>query len=344
MPSIGPEGGAAASVPAPDAPLSSVPKRFPRPGPRAVLAGKLIVSAGLLAYLYAAAGKREVLDALRNAPLALLLAALAASVMEEGIRAYKQKRILDGLGRSLSIGALAGLNLRTFALSFLLPGELLGGGARILLMRKHMSVEDSLFLVLFDRYTQLGVTLLLGAGLSLALTDSPALIAAFALSGLALAAAPPVFLHAGLAARLERILPAGWAFKAREAFLRLRGQFTWSPASLRVLAVSAAYQAARGLVVWALCFAAGIRLGFPVILLYLSLVILVQHLPVSFGGVGLREATAVGFFGMYGVAAENALALSILVYALTLAKAAMGGLAGLPGRPIARTAPTAGPS
>jgi uncharacterized membrane protein YbhN (UPF0104 family) len=195
-----------------------------------------------------------------------------------------------------------------------------------------MTLEESLFLVLYDRYTQLGITLLLGALLSAALTRSPGLMAAFGLSTLALAAAPPAFLHAGLAARLERILPAGWAAKAREAFLRLRRHLIWSPENARVLAISAAYQAARGLVLWALCTAAGIRVGFPVVLLYLSLIILVQHLPISFGGIGLREVTTVGFFGMYGVETEKALALSLLIYALTLCKAALGALAGLPRR------------
>jgi glycosyltransferase 2 family protein len=333
MPSIDPERDTGESLPAPD-PGSPPPagRRSLLLGPRAVLAAKLFISAGLLAFLFAAAGKRAILDALRNAPASLLLAAAAASVLEEGLRAYKQKRILDRLGRRLSLASLAVLNFRTFALSLLLPGELLGGGARVVLMRKYMTLEESLFLVLYDRYTQLGVTLLLGAVLSAVLTRSPGLMAAFGLSTLALAAAPPFFLHAGLAARLERILPKGWAAKAREAFLRLRRHLVWSPENMRILAVSALYQAARALVLWALCFAAGIRVGFPVILLFLSLVILVQHLPISFGGVGLREVTAVGFFGMYGVEAEKALALSLLVYALTLCKAALGGLAGLPGR------------
>lgn len=308
-------------------------------GPKAALTAKLLVSAALVGVLVSMAGKRELWEALRNASPLLLAAAAAASLLEEVFRAWKQKRILDRMGSALGLFALMGLNLRTFAISLLLPGELLGGGARVLLMRKYMSVEQSLFLVLYDRYTQLAVTLALGTALSLALTESPALILTFALTTAALAVLPALFLHAGLASRLEHLLPRNWGRKAGEAFARLRARFTWDLENIRIALISTAYQAARALVVWCLCFAAGIRIGFPAVMLFLSLIILVQHLPVSFGGVGLREVTAVGFFGMYGVEMEKALAMSLLVYVLTLAKAALGGLAGLPGRDELRGRP-----
>lgn len=332
MPSTAPDPGA--PVPAAPGPaLAAVaPSRGFRLGRRMSLLLKFLVSACLVAYLASMAGKDELLASLRNASPALLLAAGLASLVEEVFRAWKQKAILARIGRALSMPALLWMNLRIFALSLLLPGELLGGGARVILMRRYLTLEQSIFLVLYDRYTQMAVTLLLGAVLAPALSGNAGLTATFATAAVALAAAPAIFLHPSLASRLGRILPAGWAAKAGEAFARMREHFAWNPANLGILLLSVAYQLVRAAFVWALCFAAGIDTTLPVVLLYLSLIILVQHLPISFGGLGVREVTTVGFFQMYGVGVEKALALSLLIYALTLAKAAFGGLAMLPGR------------
>ncbi|MFC5489719.1 lysylphosphatidylglycerol synthase transmembrane domain-containing protein [Dokdonella soli] len=53
---------------------------------------------------------------------------------------------------------------------------------------------------------------------------------------------------------------------------------------------------------------------------------LAMLLPVSIGGIGLREGSLVGCLGYLGVAGEPAIALSLAIFAITLAGALIGGV------------------
>lgn len=58
----------------------------------------------------------------------------------------------------------------------------------------------------------------------------------------------------------------------------------------------------------------------------LGVVSLAVLIPVSIGGIGLREGALVGCLSLFGVAAERAIALSFGVFAITLVGALVGGL------------------
>ena len=56
-----------------------------------------------------------------------------------------------------------------------------------------------------------------------------------------------------------------------------------------------------------------------------SLVFLLTLIPITVGGIGVREAAFVGFLQLYGVPAAEALAFSFVVLAIQLAIGALGG-------------------
>lgn len=57
-----------------------------------------------------------------------------------------------------------------------------------------------------------------------------------------------------------------------------------------------------------------------------GIVSIASALPFSIGGIGIREGSLVGSLALLGVAAEKAMAVSIIVFSLLLAAAAIGGL------------------
>ncbi len=61
-------------------------------------------------------------------------------------------------------------------------------------------------------------------------------------------------------------------------------------------------------------------------LLFLPLITLVTMVPISFGGLGLREAIMIALFGLVGITSAQILALSLSVHVINLGLSLFGGL------------------
>jgi uncharacterized protein (TIRG00374 family) len=97
-------------------------------------------------------------------------------------------------------------------------------------------------------------------------------------------------------------------------------------AALEVLVAGFVYQF---FVVWAAHLAAGalrIDIGFTAMLAFIPAVAIVQVLPVTIGGLGVREGALVLFLNPHGVPAHQAIALGVVIYAINL----VASLAGAP--------------
>jgi uncharacterized membrane protein YbhN (UPF0104 family) len=70
----------------------------------------------------------------------------------------------------------------------------------------------------------------------------------------------------------------------------------------------------------------GIALPVPELALFVVVANLATLIPISLGGIGVREASLVGLLASHGVAAESAIALSLLVFAVFLLGAAVGAV------------------
>jgi uncharacterized protein (TIRG00374 family) len=84
-------------------------------------------------------------------------------------------------------------------------------------------------------------------------------------------------------------------------------------------------------VVWSLgCFVVAWAMGLPVDVLtvcaFISLVDLVRLMPISIGGLGVREWAVVVLFGTVGITREQALTFSILAFAPIYLNAIVGGV------------------
>jgi uncharacterized protein (TIRG00374 family) len=91
------------------------------------------------------------------------------------------------------------------------------------------------------------------------------------------------------------------------------------------------------LVVTLLAWALELPITFVDSLIVMPTVLLLLTLPISVAGWGVREGAMVAGFGLLGIAAEGALAVSVLFGLAQIVTALPGGLVWLAGRP--RTAP-----
>ncbi len=93
------------------------------------------------------------------------------------------------------------------------------------------------------------------------------------------------------------------------AFRRRPGQVA------KVLAAGVGFQVLQCMTVWACARALGIpEVGFVAALTFFPPTAVVQNFPLALGGLGVREASFVYFFGAIGVSNGEAIALGLLVY------------------------------
>jgi hypothetical protein len=77
---------------------------------------------------------------------------------------------------------------------------------------------------------------------------------------------------------------------------------------------------------YALALSLGLIVPVQYFALFIPLTALVQMLPISFNGLGVREVTFQALFGTVGVAGEQAVAVSLLYYILRVITGLIGGL------------------
>lgn len=244
------------------------------------------------------------------------------------VRAVRWQVLLDDLGLHRR---LRELTLWYFIASFfnvLLPTGFGGDAVRVLgLGQDTRQMGPVLNSVVVDRY--LGLMALLAMGLAAGLLRP-------ALAATAVVALIAVLLVAGVFAAwlLSRPWWARWAGQSGTfpRLVRLAGIPRVATALtqyhartiVRALAISLVFNLL--LIGWNVALGVGLGLRLPLVLyfIFVPLTSVVLLLP-AFGGLGVREMTYVTLLGSVGVAPASALALSLGVYAITVATGLVGG-------------------
>jgi len=125
---------------------------------------------------------------------------------------------------------------------------------------------------------------------------------------------------------LKRILPERFAKTIKEIYIQIHS-FGRRPALLvRVLMLALVVQTSRIMTHYLLARAMGVDLNPLVFLVIIPIIALSASLPVSLGGLGVREGLGVILFGKFGVAAESAYSIEFLAYLVAIFTALPGGV------------------
>jgi len=291
-----------------------------------VFAAKLLVSAGLLWFLLHKVRLGPVLERLAEADAAALLAAFAVFLFQMALTALRYARVGDALGAPMDAATALRLVLVGHFFGQALPSAVGGDAVRIwMATRLGIPLGRAASAVLCDR----GVAFLVLMAIALAcaplflarIADEAArlflLVPALAVAGATLAIA--LAREANLAWLGARGVPHAPLALARDIRATTRG-----PGAAAILALALAAQLGFIASTWLAARGLDLGLGLADCLVVMPPVILATLLPVSIAGWGVREGAMVFGFGLVGVAAADALALSILVGLANI-------LAGLPG-------------
>jgi hypothetical protein len=287
----------------------------------ALLSVKIGVSLALLTYLFSTTDLHALEDRVRAADLLDLLLAVLCYAAMLGLAAWRWQLLLAGLGRPAPMRQLAASYLIATFFNNFLPSNIGGDIVRVRDGSKLTgSTTASLAVVGIDRILGFGALYLLAA---VAFVAAPAPVRGLAgaravLLGLALmfSALAYVFFRPGTAGRLmdlTRLARIGWARGQFETVqdavhaYRLRVGVIWAAgfASLAVQVLAVLYYLA-------VARALGIPLPASAAFLMVPLCTLLQALPVSFNGWGLREGLFALYFSQVGLPRPSALAFSLV--------------------------------
>ena len=298
---------------------------------RVVWTLKLFVSLALLGYIASQISLRALGEALAGADLLLVGAGLALSAAGMAAATVQLRVIGEQQGIRLSPRDAFALNLATSFYNLLLPGYIAGGVARwYRLARAHSEYQPvaALAVVLANRVVELVAVLVLGLLFWTAdpLARSHRLIPAI-FAGLLLALVGVILVIIRFRESARRVLPARWGDRVA-AGIDAAARFRQMPGiTLRRLVGAAA---ARHLLMIAAFYCFGLALHLPLSIAISgwtrTVVALAGMLPVSVGGLGVREGSLIAVLGPYGIPAHAAAALGLLLFARELAAAFAGGV------------------
>ena len=301
---------------------------------------KLAVSAGLIVFLLAGLDRAELLNRLASVHPLWLGIALVLYLLAIFLGVAKWRVLVKVQRLEASYGDLARYTFAGLFVGNILPSNLGGDLVRAFeLARANQGpAEPAVMSVVMDRL--LGLVAFCGAALVSAilaliwLSPSPELEGLLAVSAIAffvvVALGGAVLFSSKLARGLRLFLDRGWMarlaprlaalYRAVQVYRHSLGAVTTNISFSTIILVTATlawYATARAL---------GLDISLLYFFLFNPLVGLVLLLPISFNGLGPKEATAVFFFGLIGVPRESALALSLLFHAIIVLTSLPGGM------------------
>ena len=295
-----------------------------------MLAFRVTVSAAMLAFLLTRFHLSTLMPRWHASGLAWLAAGLAVTLGAIVLAALRWQRVLEGLDLRTRLSTLLSYYLAGLFVGNFLPSTIGGDVLRISRLSAGNGEPPASFAsVVLER---------LSGWLVLPLLTLVGLLIHPALLHLGTASRVALVMSIGALVLLAAVVAAGVSprlggrLAGNKGWLRFVGavhlgmdRFRRHPAAaLGVLGVSCAYQLTVVVAGWMAAHALGLHIGITVLLVFVPAVAIAQVVPISVGGLGLREGALVVFLHPLGVSSSQAIALGLVVYGMNLAVSLLG--------------------
>ena len=282
---------------------------------------KLVVSMGLLIFIFRQIDFPAFIAIVRQAHIRWILTAMSLMILGVMLRAWRWQILLHAIEVRVSLKELIAIYFVGFLFNNLLPSGVGGDAIRIVELNKHSKHgADAVTSVLVDRF--LGLSALQAIGTVTLLFNWNAV------------PAPIAYLTVTM---FVAIMVGGYLLVNRTLYLSLRknidlfrrltdigplGKLFDSFQSYPTSALQRSYMVSLlfNLSLITMNLSIGLSVGVEATLIQYAIFIPITSavliIPISFGGLGLREGAYVELFKSVGVPTETALAMSLLVYTI----------------------------
>jgi len=294
---------------------------------------RMVAAALLLGALLYYADPSQVVAALLQLPLWFVGAALCLYVVCQILSAWKWQIILRAQGFDASLLRLFNIYMAGMFCNNFLPGSVGGDVVKAgWLFLDSRRGDISVASVLLERYLGLAALGIIGLlTIPFVLARTPPLVALLAAGGalflLAIAVvlwSPRIFAVAS--ALLQACLPQKLLAPIMRVAEVLHRYRTHRSALFLCLCLSVATQLVIAAYYWLATDVLGAGVDAVFFFAFLPTLTLISIVPISIGGVGVREAAMVAFFSSVGADASIVLAAAIAVHALNTALSLYGGV------------------
>ena len=301
----------------------------------ALLAAKIGVSLALLIYLFWTTDRDALLLRVRGGDVLLFACAVALYAGMLAISTWRWRLLLQALGFPARLRDLTSSYLVATFFNNFLPSNIGGDVIRVRDGSKLTgSTTASLAVVAVDRILGLGALYLLaflafvmGGPAVRHLAGARVVLVGL---GLAFAGIAWVFFRPGTARRLmawSRLSTIDWVSKQFEIVQGAVHVYRTDLGAVTLaFGASVALQTLVVLYFYTVAHALLIPLPFPAALLMVPLCTLIQTVPITFNGWGLREGLFVVYFSQVGLPRDNALAFSLVGAALIVVLSLSGAV------------------
>jgi uncharacterized protein (TIRG00374 family) len=288
---------------------------------RLLLAAKLSVSVALLAYLFFTTDRDALQSRVRTGDTFYLVAAMGLYALTLAIAVWRWRLLLHTQGYRASMGRLSATYLVATFFNNFLPSNVGGDVIRVRdSSRLTGSTTTSLAVVVIDRILGLGALYVLALGAWIAagpeLRGLAGARAALLALGIVFAVLAYIFFKPGTARRVMAAAGGAHLPWAQARFEQVQAAVHVYRAEVAAVWAAFAGSIALQALVVSYYYYVGKALHIPVALsacfLIVPLCTLVQTLPVSFNGWGVRESVFILYFAQLGLPRDSALAFSLV--------------------------------
>jgi uncharacterized protein (TIRG00374 family) len=309
---------------------------------------RILISLIVLIIVIASVGVERLWAVLTSVNLGWFLVALAIHFSGLVIRTFRWAILVKALDVRVSFGRLFYLYMAGTFFNTFLPTGIGGDVVKIIDLAPESGGARAFSTVFADRLTGiLGTSLV---ALCVAIVDPadvppPVVALVIAVTG-GILIATLLLTQQQLIDRVMRHVP-GWSkllgkAKVRKIYEALTAYSLG--AIVRSTLISLPFTLTLIASQYALALSLGVIVPVQYFALFIPLTALVQMLPISFNGLGVREGAFQALFGTVGVAGEQAVAVSLLYYVLRVVTGLIGGLMYLIGNLRATRSSAAVPS
>lgn len=304
------------------------------------LAIKIVISLSLMALILSQVDPSPLVASVLSARLSLILGAIACAYLAYLLNTYKWQQLLKILGSNVSYFRLLAVNFIGLFYALFLPTQVSGEivkGVKLSRMERNISGSNIIASITIDRITGLlALTVLFFISLSFA---SPLInkiqfsLIALVLFGLILIFTVTL-LNIQASDMFERF--GQTIFKAK-GLKKLKPPFSSLWRSLKAyqnsrlglgeaVIYSFIYQLLVTEVIYFVAHALGINVSFIELVWIVAVMSIAQLLPISISGIGVREGIFVFLLKGYYVPSQEALALSLTVFGISILMGLTGGV------------------
>ncbi len=288
--------------------------------------GLSLVALGLL---FREVGGRDLFETIRSADLALLFFAWLLFLLGIVVRTFRWRALLRGLELRPPFWQLLRLYLVGGFFNSFLPSGFGGDVVRVVELAQGAETSAAVGTVFVDRLT--GILSLMAMGL-LALPFAPGIDArvgwGFAILFVAGLVAGLLLLEGRLLRGLTARLPGQLSLVGQGKLAQVYDAVTGCGfrAIALALGISTLFNLLNVAVYWLCGIAVGIDVGLGFYFVSTTMLSLTLLIPISVGGLGLRDLVAQPLFASAGASAGAVAAMTLSVYAVTALAGLVGGL------------------